>query len=82
MDETVPVCKRGWPVRVFEKGTALVSDPGVRRKCARCPKYESGKLWCPFRAEQRLPTAPACRYGLVLMGAAKQKEYRDAKTSS
>lgn len=75
----VPVRKRGRPVRKFEKGTALVSDPGVRQKCARCPKYELSKLWCPYRAEQRQPAAPACRYGIVLMGAAKQKEYRDGR---
>lgn len=82
MDEMVPVRKRGRPVRVFEKGTALASDPGVRRICAKCPKYDTPRLWCPLRAETRWPAAPACRYGVVLMGAAKQKEYRDAKTSS
>ena len=82
MDDMIPVRKRGRPVRVFEKGAALVSDQGARRKCAKCPKYERSKLWCPLRAEQRRPDAPACRYGAVLMGAEKQKEYRDAKTSS
>lgn len=82
MDDMVPVRKRGRPVRVFEKGSALVSDQGVRRKCAKCPKYGLSKMWCPLRAEQRPPVAPACHYGIVLMGAAKQKEYRDAKTSS
>lgn len=52
------------------------------RGCAKCPKYETSKLWCPLRAEHRQPTSPACRYGIVLMGAAKQKEHRDAKTAS
>ena len=79
VDEMVPVRKRGRPVRMFEKGSALVPDQGVRRKCAKCPKYEPRKLWCPLRAEQRQPTAPACRYGIVLMGAEKQKEYRNGR---
>lgn len=79
MDEMVPVRRRGRPVRVFEKGSAFVSDPGVRRKCAKCPKYELRKLWCPLRAEMRQPEAPACRYGIVLMGAARQKEYRNGR---
>ena len=79
MDEMVPVRRRGRPVRVFEKGSALVTDPGVRRKCARCPKYELLKLWCPLRAETRRPEAPACRYGTFLMGAARQKEYRNGR---
>lgn len=82
MDEMVPVRKRGRPVRIFERGSALVSDPGVRSKCAKCPKYETRKMWCPLRAETRPPGAPACRYGVVLMGAARQKEYRYAKASS
>lgn len=82
MDEMVPVRKRGRPVRRFEKGSALMSDPGIRWECAKCPKYEPPRLWCPLRAETRQPVAPACHYGIVLMGAAKQKEYRDAKTSS
>ena len=73
MNEMVPVRKRGQ--------SALVSDQGVRRVCAKCPKYEPPKLWCPLRAETRQPAAPACRYGIVLIEAAKQKEYRDAKTS-
>ena len=50
------------------------SDPDVHRKCARCSKYELRRLWCPIRAEMRPPEAPACRYGVVLMGAARQKE--------
>ena len=75
MDEMVSVRKRGRPVRIFEKGTARVT-------CAKCPKYEPHRLWCPLRAAMRQPVATACRYGVVLMGAAKQKEYRDAKTSS
>ena len=50
--------------------------------CAKCPKYEPRKLWCPVRAEARQPAAPACRYGAVLMGDENQKESRDAKTSS
>lgn len=54
----------------------------VNKECAKCPKYEPPRLWCPLRAEQRHPASPACRYGIVLMGAAKQKENRDAKTSS
>lgn len=49
------------------------------RECAECPKYETSKLWCPLRAEARQPVAPACRYGVVLMGAAKQKEYRNGR---
>lgn len=52
------------------------------KKCAKCPKYELSKLWCPLRAETRLPVSPACRYGAVLIGDARQKEHRDAKTSS
>lgn len=67
MDEMVPVHKRG--------RAALVSDPGVRWECAKCPKYEPPRLWCPLRAETRQPIAPACRYGIVLIGAAKQKEH-------
>lgn len=82
MGEMVSVRKRGQSVRVFEKVSALVPDAGVRRKCAKCPKYEPSKLWCPIRAEARQPDATACRYGVVLMGATKQEEYRDAKTSS
>lgn len=79
MDEMIPVRERGRPVRIFEKESALVSDTGVRRVCANCPKYEPPKLWCPLRAETRQPVAPACRYGIVLMGAAKQKEYRNGR---
>lgn len=82
MYEMVSVRKRGRPVRIFEKGTAFVSDPGVRVTCAKCPKYEPHRLWCPLRAAMRQPVATACRYGVVLMGAARRKEYRDAKTSS
>jgi hypothetical protein len=54
----------------------------IDKKCAKCPKYKLSKLWCPVRAEQRQPAAPACRFGVGLMEAAKQKEHRDAKTSS
>jgi hypothetical protein len=54
----------------------------IDKECAKCPKYEIDKLWCPIRAESRLPNAPACRYGIGLMGAERQEEYRDAKTSS
>jgi hypothetical protein len=82
MDEMVSVRKCGRPVRISEKGSALVSDTGVRRECAKCPKYELSKLWCPIRAEARQPDATACRYGAVLMGDENQKECRDAKTSS
>jgi hypothetical protein len=83
MNEMDPVRKCDQPVRVFEKGSALVSDPGVHWECcAKCPKYEPPRLWCPLRAETRQPDASACRYGIVLMGATKQEEYRDAKTSS
>lgn len=47
--------------------------------CAKCPKYELSKLWCPIRAEARQSNATACRYGAVLMGATKQKEYRNGR---
>lgn len=50
------------------------------KKCAKCPKYELSKLWCPLRAETRQPVAPACRYGIGLMEAAKQKEYRNGRS--
>ena len=54
----------------------------MRRVIIALPEYEPHRLWCPLRAAMRQPVATACRYGVVLMGAAKQKEYRDAKTSS
>jgi hypothetical protein len=44
--------------------------------CRRCPKYEPSRRWCPLRAEQRRPAALACRYGIVLMGAARQEEHK------
>ena len=79
MDDRVPGRKRGRPDCIFEKGPALVSDQGVSRKCAKCPKYELSKLWCPLRAETRHPITPACRYGIVLIEAARQKEYRNGR---
>lgn len=82
MDDMIPVRKSSRLARVFEKGSATAADPDIRRKCAKCPKYELSKLWCPIRAEARHPSATACRYGAVLMGDENQKECRDAKTSS
>lgn len=63
----------------MNREAASVSGPGVRRKCAGCPKYELRRLWCPIRAEMRPPEAPACRYGAVLTGAARQKEYGNGR---
>lgn len=48
-------------------------------ECAKCPKYDTSKLWCPIRAEARQPTATACHYGAVLMGDENQKEYRNGR---
>lgn len=64
----------------MKMGMTSMSDPGVRRKCAKCPKYELRKLWCPLRAEMRQPEAPACCYGTVLMEVAKQKEHRNGRS--
>ena len=82
MDEMVSGHKRGQSASVFEKGSALVPDLGAGKKCARCPKYELRKLWCSVRAEQRPPAAPACHYGIGIMGDTIQKEQLNAKTSS
>ncbi len=79
MEETVPVRKRGRLARGFKRGSAFVSGPVANRKCARCPKYDRSKLWCPLRAETRPPSAPACHYGVDLMEAASQEEYRNGR---
>ena len=43
MDEMISDHRSGQLARVLEKVPTLVSDPGASKKCARCPKYDSGK---------------------------------------
>ena len=73
-DDLIPPRPKGRPVRRFN-GDAL-ADTHSARKCRECPKYGRKTAWCPLKACGRPPDAGACRYGLVLMDAAKLKERR------
>lgn len=78
-DEMIPVRQRGRP---FRKLTDAFAETHARRKCKSCPKYDAGRVWCPLKAVSRPPESPLCKYGVVLVGATLQQEYRNAKTAS
>lgn len=75
VDEELPKRPQGRPLRRMEAG-ALDHNPLARKSCGDCPKYIMRTMWCPLKAVPTAPQAPACRYGTVLMNAARVAEKR------
>lgn len=64
-DDEVPR-KRGRPYRAFSQADMENGKPRSNgKRCKDCPKYRN--WWCMVSARIVKPSAPACRYGKVIM---------------
>jgi len=74
-DEQIPVRKRGRPMRAINLCDCLKNT--VRCvKCGACPKFDGKISYCPILAKPTTVQSDGCRYGQVLINAAKQAERR------
>ena len=75
-DELVPLRPVGRPFRSVERGFEYTTGTVVDL-CRDCPRCNAGRRWCPLRASLVNPRSKPCRYGLVLIRAAKQAARRN-----
>lgn len=78
-DEFVPRKGKGRPFRPMGLD-ALKPIKGARvdtPRCNKCEKWLRDRMWCPVKAAMNNGRGPMCKYGIVLLRAARLRRKRD-----